>query len=160
MVEDPRRRDDDKSDDAMTDRQIEAAVSDLLGRDPDLDTREVTVTVRDGVASIEGSIGGRIARERVEELADAVKGVVAVENNLRVRPSWARSFEDEPDAADAMAGEPGSEHMAVSDISGSELGTGSSSDNRPGVGLGGVDREPTDLPSEERPGDGGGTRRR
>lgn len=124
------------------DRRIFDEVQGLLAEDTDLDAGEVDVSVENGRVTLEGSVGGRIARERVEELTDSVKGVREIENNLRVRPVFARSFEDEPDVADAAADNNAPPQFAVSDVSGTEWGTGAASDNRPGTGLG---DEPADT---------------
>lgn len=130
------------------DQRIFSEVCDLLTDDIEVDAREIDVGVIGGVVTLDGSVGGRIERERAEELADSVKGVVRVENNLQVRPEWARSFEGQPDAGDTAYEPQGTSGLAVSDVSGSDWGTGAASDNRPGAGLGGLPAN-TDEPVEQ-----------
>ena len=130
-----------------SDQRVFADVCDLLTEDIEVDAREIDVAVSGGVVTLEGSVAGRMERERAEELADSVKGVVSIENNLLVRPDWARSFEASPDAGDGAYEPQGQSGMAVSDVSGSDWGTGAASDNRPGAGLGGLPAD-TDEPVE------------
>lgn len=134
-------------------QRIYRDVCEMLADDVELDASEIDVSVSGGVVTLAGSVSGRIERERAEELADSVKGVVRIENDLQVRPGWVRSFEDQADPIDA-AGEPGvDDRLAVSDVSGSEWGTGAASDNRPGVGLGGLPAEPTRKRHDTEPSD-------
>lgn len=49
-----------------------------------LDVSEVSLTVRDGEVTLEGAIGSRGDRERVEDAIEHIPGVRSVENRIRV----------------------------------------------------------------------------
>lgn len=119
-------------------RRIQREVMDLFAADTDLDASEIDVSVDAGVVTLDGSIDGRMARERAEELADSVKGVTAIENNLIVRPDFARSFEDEPEVADLTVDNTGPRQMAVSDVTGSDWGGDRQDRDNRGIGVGGL----------------------
>ncbi|MEW5853192.1 MAG: BON domain-containing protein [Myxococcota bacterium] len=55
-----------------------------LARHPLLDARGITVSLRDGVLTLEGHVPDRESRRVAEDVALAVDGVVDVVNRLRV----------------------------------------------------------------------------
>lgn len=64
-------------DDALAER-----IYDGLSQYPDLGLEQVTVTVRQGVAELSGSVETRQASARAEQIAAATPGVAAVRNGL------------------------------------------------------------------------------
>jgi osmotically-inducible protein OsmY len=52
--------------------------------DDAVDVSEVTVDVEQGLVKLEGSVGDRYQKYRIEEIAAAVFGVCDVENHIRV----------------------------------------------------------------------------
>ncbi|MGO4763580.1 BON domain-containing protein [Cupriavidus sp. 2KB_3] len=51
-----------------------------------IDVSEVSLTVREGEVTLEGAIGTRADRARIEDTIDHIPGVRAVENRVRVAP--------------------------------------------------------------------------
>lgn len=72
---------------AISDATITAAVKTALAADPQLKALRIDVDTRDGVVTLNGPAPTREAKERATTLAAAPKGVVRVENQLRVEAS-------------------------------------------------------------------------
>ncbi len=51
-----------------------------------IDVSEVSLTVQEGEVTLEGAIGTRADRARIEDTIDHIPGVRAVENRVRVAP--------------------------------------------------------------------------
>lgn len=66
-----------------SDERIREDVNDRLTDDVWLDASEIEVTVERGEVTLAGSVEGRRAKRRAEDLADTVSGVRHVQNNLR-----------------------------------------------------------------------------
>jgi hypothetical protein len=69
---------------ARSDDRIFEEVCEVLTRDADLDARLLRVTVRDRRVTLDGRVESRPARHLAEDLAASVRGVVEVDNRLRV----------------------------------------------------------------------------
>lgn len=69
----------------IEDASITASVNAELAKDPDLSALKINVDTRKGHVVLKGKAPTAEARERATRLAAAVKGVVAVDNRLRVR---------------------------------------------------------------------------
>jgi len=69
---------------SLSDEQVRSAVLRRLGRDPHLDARLVRVQVDHGVVTLTGRVPNRSHRQRAARDADAIPGVWAVHNRLRV----------------------------------------------------------------------------
>jgi BON domain-containing protein len=54
------------------------------GNNPDLDATDIDVAVEDGEVTLSGTVDDRDARWLAEDLAEAISGVRAVHNRLRV----------------------------------------------------------------------------
>jgi osmotically-inducible protein OsmY len=70
-----------------SDARIEEDVNDRLSDDPVLDASNVSVTVKDGEVTLDGSVTSRWDKRRAEDVVDGVSGVRHVQNNLRVNAS-------------------------------------------------------------------------
>lgn len=68
-----------------SDARILEEVNDRLTDDPHVDAGEIQADVKDGEVTLTGTVDGRAARRRAEDVAEAVSGVTYVLNNLRVR---------------------------------------------------------------------------
>lgn len=68
-----------------SDARILEEVNDRLTDDPRVDAGEIQADVKDGEVTLTGTVEGRDARRRAEDVAEAVSGVTYVMNNLRVR---------------------------------------------------------------------------
>lgn len=69
---------------ARSDERIREDLCERLAEDDAIDAGEVTVEVRDGVVTLEGSVEQRWMRHRIEDIAAACHGVGDVANHLRV----------------------------------------------------------------------------
>jgi osmotically-inducible protein OsmY len=67
-----------------TDEQVKAAVRETLFSDRRLEPREIAIHVRDGVVTLRGTVGNHLQKREAESAARRVKGVVEVDNHLRV----------------------------------------------------------------------------
>jgi osmotically-inducible protein OsmY len=68
-----------------SDERITEEVNERLTDARDVDATEIQVQVSGGEVTLTGTVDGRNARRRAEEIAEAVGGVSYVMNNLRVR---------------------------------------------------------------------------
>ena len=67
-----------------SDDRIREDVNDRLTEDYWIDASRIGVTVSDGEVTLDGTVDGKHAKRRAEDLADDVTGVKHVQNNLRV----------------------------------------------------------------------------
>src|SRR5438105_860217 len=86
-----------------SDAEIERDVKEELEWDPDLDTTDIAVSVKDGVVTLTGFVKSFTDKYEAETATKRVSGVVAVANDLEVRLP---SIDERPDpdiARDAAA---------------------------------------------------------
>jgi osmotically-inducible protein OsmY len=69
---------------ARSDDRIREDVCDRLTDDPMVDASEIEVSVSGSEVTLAGTVNRRDLRRRAEDLAEAVSGVIHVQNNLRV----------------------------------------------------------------------------
>lgn len=67
-----------------SDERIWEEINDRLTENPDIDATHIDVTVKDGVVTLAGFVSSRGARRLAEEIADSVRGVRDVRNELQV----------------------------------------------------------------------------
>jgi Flp pilus assembly secretin CpaC len=60
-------------------------VCDRLSADDEVDASDITVTVKAGEVTLEGTVPDRRSKHRAEDIADAVSGVKDVHNSLRAQ---------------------------------------------------------------------------
>lgn len=70
---------------SVDDAAITAAVSAGLAKDPDLSATRIDVDTKGGTVMLKGPAPNAAAKERATEIAKAVKGVSAVDNQLEVK---------------------------------------------------------------------------
>jgi hypothetical protein len=70
-----------------SDERIREDLSERLAEDDAVDPSEVSVEVRDGVVTLSGTVEQRWVKHRIEDMAEACRGVTDVINNLRVAPA-------------------------------------------------------------------------
>src|SRR5690349_20117835 len=68
----------------MSDEGIREQVCEHLSADPQLDLRDVRVTVERGVVQLEGTVSYRAMKHRIEDAAAACPGIKDVDNRIRV----------------------------------------------------------------------------
>jgi len=72
------------------DSTIRGDLCDRLHQRPDIDCRDVTVEVRDGLVILEGFVPDRHMKYRIEDIAEVCPGVKEVDNRIGVRRCEAR----------------------------------------------------------------------
>jgi osmotically-inducible protein OsmY len=77
-----------------SDERIREDVCDRLSDDDEVDASDVTVTVRDGEVTLEGTVNDRRAKHRAEDIADNVRGVKDVHNRLSARKGMLQEIGD------------------------------------------------------------------
>jgi osmotically-inducible protein OsmY len=88
---------------AKSDSEIERDVKDELAWDPDLDSTDIAVSVKNGVVTLTGFVKSFTDKYEAEAAAKRVAGVIAVANDIEVRMP---SVDERPDpeiARDAAA---------------------------------------------------------
>ena len=75
-----------------SDERVREDICERLARDPHVDASEITVIVKAGVVTLEGSIAERIQKHRAEDIADSCSGVKDVQNRLNVAPRYQRGL--------------------------------------------------------------------
>lgn len=66
-----------------SDERIREDVCDRLSADDELDASDITVTVKGGEVTLEGTVADRRAKQRAEDIAESAGGVKDVDNKLR-----------------------------------------------------------------------------
>src|ERR1700732_42030 len=86
-----------------TDNEIEGYVKDELQWSPDLDSRDVAVSVKQGVVTLTGFVRSYLDKYEAEAAAKRVAGVTAVANDIEVRLPGVDQRPDPEIARDAVA---------------------------------------------------------
>lgn len=68
-----------------SDERIREDANDHLTHDHHVDASHITVSVKDGELTLEGTVDSRNAKRRAEDCVDHISGVKHVQNNLRVQ---------------------------------------------------------------------------
>lgn len=74
----------------LSDQAISDAVEDELLLDPAVPATRIDVQVEGGVVTLSGTVNNILAKERATRIAETVKGVRSVVNNIEVQPLEAR----------------------------------------------------------------------
>lgn len=77
-----------------SDERIRDDVSDRLTDDDELDASDITVTVKDGEVTLEGTVADRRSKHHAEDIVDAVTGVKEVHNGLKTRKGFLQEVGD------------------------------------------------------------------
>jgi osmotically-inducible protein OsmY len=67
-----------------SDERIKEDINDRLSDDPFVDASDIEVTVEKGEVTLSGNVEDRQEKRKAEEIAEAVSGVLNVENRIRV----------------------------------------------------------------------------
>lgn len=67
-----------------SDDRIREDVCEWLEMDHDVDASDIEVTVKEGTVQLTGTVSDRFAKRRAEDIADSIRGVRDVDNQLRV----------------------------------------------------------------------------
>jgi osmotically-inducible protein OsmY len=99
---------------ALTDLAITDAVKDEMLLDPGVVPEIIDVETSDGIVILSGTVDNLLAKERAERIAETVKGVRAVVNNLKVVPPLQRSDREiRSDVREALLHDPATESYEV-----------------------------------------------
>jgi osmotically-inducible protein OsmY len=82
-----------------SDDRIREDVNDNLTDDWGVDARNITVAVKGGEVTLDGTVSTRLQKRRAEDCAEEVSGVKHVQNNLRIQEqsTWDRNERSESD---------------------------------------------------------------
>jgi osmotically-inducible protein OsmY len=84
-----------------SDADVQARANNILSWEPILDETEVSVTVANGIVTLEGSVDAYWKKAFAENRIGGIRGIVRIDNKLAVVPS--KSVTDEAVAADLVA---------------------------------------------------------
>jgi len=87
-----------------TDERIREEICECLSDAPNIDASEITVEVKDGVVTLEGSVQERAQKHRVEDIADRCSGVKDVNNSLRVIRQAGQQTQDSEKGQEKLTG--------------------------------------------------------
>ena len=68
----------------VTDEAIQTRIGLAIERDPYLEDVNVSISVNEGYAVLEGEVDSQFKKKQIEEVASNVKGVLAIKNNISV----------------------------------------------------------------------------
>lgn len=77
----------------LNDRTVSDAVDDEIRTDPVVHANKVNVSSAEGIVTLSGVVGSVLAKERAARIAEGVRGVRAVVNQITVRPYITRAPE-------------------------------------------------------------------
>jgi osmotically-inducible protein OsmY len=113
---------------SRSDDRIREDVNDRLTDDWFLDATSISVQVKDGEVTLDGTVDSRDDKRRAEDVAENVSGVKHVQNNLRVQStSESGAGKTSMTGRSSTSGLSGSESSANQSGSSSGLGTSTSS---------------------------------
>lgn len=69
-----------------TDTQLETDIQKVIECAADIDSRQIKVSVLDGIVSLKGGIDSFWKKTRIEDLASSMDGVLEIKNEIRVLP--------------------------------------------------------------------------
>jgi osmotically-inducible protein OsmY len=97
-----------------TDGTIAANVENEIIYDPAVSLADVTVVVTNGIATLSGTVDNILARERAARIAETVKGVRSVVNDIDVEAYWGLTDEQiRKDAENALLMDPATDSWQV-----------------------------------------------
>ncbi|MBD3332909.1 BON domain-containing protein, partial [candidate division GN15 bacterium] len=99
--------------DEMTDADITLAVMDALTYDPGVSGYLVDVETDNGIVTLSGSATNLLAKRRAARLAETIKGVRSVVNNITVKSLDRPDMEVRDDVVDALAANPATDTWEI-----------------------------------------------
>lgn len=98
----------------MTDPSIGETVEDQLFVDQAVPAQRIEAGVEEGIVTLSGTVSNILAKERAAKIAETVRGVRAVVNNIAVRPAATREpIEIERDILSALADDPAADAWQI-----------------------------------------------
>lgn len=93
-----------------SDDRILESIGERLFDDPSVDASDIGISVREGVVKLEGTVGERWMKHRVEDIAECCAGVKDVENHIRVKRQEPSSLHDEDRSGTSASSKGGKSH--------------------------------------------------
>jgi osmotically-inducible protein OsmY len=91
----------------LPDEGISRAIQSAFLDDSAIDSESLTVEVREGIVTLEGTVGNLLARERSQRIAETIRGVRSVVNLIEVQHAEGRSdHEIREDVEEALLADP------------------------------------------------------
>ena len=108
-------RAEDKKDNGkiIRDSEITSAIESRLWKNPATPSSLIDVRTEQGIVTLSGSVDNLLVRERVSEIAETLRGVLAVVNQIEVRPSARTDEEIRKDVDWAMLMDPAADFYEV-----------------------------------------------
>lgn len=98
----------------LSDSQIASAVEGEFFQDAAVPHDDIDVTSQEGVVTLSGRVTNLLARDQAQRVAQAVRGVRAVVNTLKVEPYATRSDEElQKDVVEALAYDPATDAAKI-----------------------------------------------
>jgi osmotically-inducible protein OsmY len=98
----------------LTDQAIGDHIQDELEADPGVSAVKVNVVVNNGVVTLTGEVNNLLAKERAVAIAEAVKGVRAVVDTMKVVPPFLlRDWEIKENVEEALIEDPATDSYEV-----------------------------------------------
>lgn len=91
---------------SIPDDQITGAIETELLVNDAVPAEDINVMTRDGIVTLDGSVNNLLARERASEVAESIKGVRAVVDEIEVKPVPRSDLEIQGDVTAAFASDP------------------------------------------------------
>jgi osmotically-inducible protein OsmY len=101
------------TDDRLTSEEISAAVSDELLADTGVSGYQVNVDTENGIVTLSGRANNILAKQRAARIAESVKGVRSVVNNITLPPQGRSDGEIAEDVVEALAADPATESWEI-----------------------------------------------
>ena len=98
----------------LTNQAISDKIEEELTFDPGVNSTQVYVFTRDGIVTLNGQVNNLLAKERAVRIADTVKGVRAIVDEIKVVPSVIREdIAIGDDVRDALLQDPATESFQI-----------------------------------------------
>ncbi|HET6528923.1 MAG TPA: BON domain-containing protein [Balneolaceae bacterium] len=68
-----------------TDEAIKSRIKNAIHRDPYVEEAVITVHVKEGTVELIGTVNSRFEKEHIEEIVTRIKGIVSIDNQLKVK---------------------------------------------------------------------------
>lgn len=101
------------SGESLSDSRIQNAVESELLLDPGVPSDRIDLIVNEGIATLSGSVDNILAQDRAVSLAQSIKGVRSVVNQIEVEPILRTDFQIRQDIEAAMVSDPAVESFEV-----------------------------------------------
>ena len=96
-----------------TDPQINAAVDNRILFDSSVQANDIDIKTTNGIVMLSGTVPDLLAKERATRIAEAVKGVLGVVNDITVKPFTRADEQIRQDIGSALQAEPATQSLKI-----------------------------------------------